>query len=177
MTTGERINNLRKIHLKLTLEEFGNRVGVTKVAISRIENGERNLSDQMCRSICREFHVNETWLRTGEGEMLSVQSRDAEIERFLNDVLNSGQDAFKRRLVAALSVLDEKEWEVFEKIVDSIASKAASDQSSDPGRMAAGTEEMSVEEAEAIYKSSLSDARKQDAGVLNTTGDAGERPA
>jgi hypothetical protein len=59
------------------------------------------------------------------------------------------------------------------RLADSIASKAASDQSSDPGRMAAGTEEMSVEEAEAIYKSSLSGAPKKDTGALNTTGDAG----
>ena len=64
MTCGERIRELRK-ELGLTMEKFG----VGKTAISKIENGERNLTDQMTLSICREFNVNGTWLRTGDGEM------------------------------------------------------------------------------------------------------------
>lgn len=64
----ERIKIIRK-SLNLTLEEFGKKVGVTKTAISRLEKGERNLTDQMILSICREFNINENWLRTGEGEM------------------------------------------------------------------------------------------------------------
>lgn len=54
--------------LNLTLEKFGERVGVTKQTVSRIENGVNNLTDQMALAICRTFSVNEHWLRTGEGE-------------------------------------------------------------------------------------------------------------
>ena len=61
MTEGIRINKIRK-SLSLTLEKFGERLGVTKTTISRIEKGERNCTDQMIKSICREFNINEEWL-------------------------------------------------------------------------------------------------------------------
>lgn len=64
----ERINELRKL-LRLTMEEFGKRLGVTRSAISNIESGKRNVTDQMVFSICREFNVDEIWLRTGKGEI------------------------------------------------------------------------------------------------------------
>lgn len=70
MTQGERVKEVRK-SLKMTLEEFGNKVGVAKQTISRIENGINNLTDQMAKSICREYNVNYDWLVSGEGEMFS----------------------------------------------------------------------------------------------------------
>lgn len=70
MTQGERVKNIRKT-LKLTLEEFGSKVGVTKQTVSRIENGVNNLTDQMTKSICREYNVNYDYLMYGEGEMFS----------------------------------------------------------------------------------------------------------
>ncbi len=60
----ERIKQLRK-KLGLTLEKFGERIGVSKMTISRIENGVNNVTEQMFKSICREFNVDEEWLRTG----------------------------------------------------------------------------------------------------------------
>lgn len=53
----------------MTLEKFGQRLGVTKVAISNIEKGHRNVTEQMRKSICREYNVNELWLMSGQGEM------------------------------------------------------------------------------------------------------------
>ena len=50
MTQGERVKQLRA-ELNLTLEKFGDRVGVTKVAISNIEKGNRNLTEQMIKAI------------------------------------------------------------------------------------------------------------------------------
>lgn len=70
MTQGERVKEVRKT-LKLTLEEFGGKVGVTKQTVSRIENGVNNLTDQMLKSICREYNVNYDYLMYGEGEMFS----------------------------------------------------------------------------------------------------------
>ena len=67
---GLRVKQIRK-KLNLTLEDFGNKVGVTKQTISRIENGVNNLTDQMAKAICREYHVNYDWLTYGEGEMFS----------------------------------------------------------------------------------------------------------
>lgn len=68
MTQGERVKEIRK-ELDLTLEKFGEKLGVTKVAISNIEKGNRNLTDQMSKAICREYNVNYDYLMYGEGEM------------------------------------------------------------------------------------------------------------
>lgn len=70
MTQGERVKELRKF-LNLTLEKFGKTLGVGKTAISKIENNDRKLTEQMALSICREFRVNYYWLIDGEGEMFS----------------------------------------------------------------------------------------------------------
>ena len=72
----ERVKELRK-KLGLTLEKFGEKLGVTKQTVSRIENGVNSLTDQMFKSICREFNVNEEWLRNGTGEMLKPTPSDA----------------------------------------------------------------------------------------------------
>ena len=70
MTQGERVKEIRK-SLNLTMEAFGRKVGVQKSAISKIEKGEVNVTDQMTKSICREFNVNYDWLEYGTGEMYS----------------------------------------------------------------------------------------------------------
>ena len=72
MTENERVKELRKAR-DLTLEKFGQRLGVGKTAISKIERGENAVTDQMRRSICREFGVREEWLRDGEGAMEAAQ--------------------------------------------------------------------------------------------------------
>lgn len=68
MTQGERVRSVRK-GLDLTLEKFGEKLGVSKGAISAIEIGTRNLTEQMTKSICREYNVNYDYLVNGEGEM------------------------------------------------------------------------------------------------------------
>lgn len=68
MTQGERVREIRK-ELNLTLEKFGEKLGVGKTAISKIEKGENSLTDQMLKSICREYNVNYDYLINGEGEM------------------------------------------------------------------------------------------------------------
>ena len=70
MTQGERVKEIRK-ELKLTLEKFGEKLGVGKTAISKIEKNENALTEQMLKSICREYNVNYDWLAYGEGEMFS----------------------------------------------------------------------------------------------------------
>lgn len=70
MTQGERIKAIRK-ELGLTLEKFGEKLGVGKTAISKIEKNERNLTDQMTKSICREYNVDYDYLMYGEGDMFT----------------------------------------------------------------------------------------------------------
>lgn len=70
MTQNERVYEIRKT-LNLTMEKFGEKLGVGKTAISNIEKGNRSLTEQMTKSICREYNVNYDWLTAGEGEMFS----------------------------------------------------------------------------------------------------------
>lgn len=65
-----RIAELRKA-LGLSMEKFGSRIGVTRSAISKMENGISGLSEQTILSICREFHVNYFWLTEGKGDMFT----------------------------------------------------------------------------------------------------------
>lgn len=75
----ERIKAARKA-LGLTMEQFGRQIGLSKSAISLIESGKNGTTDQTITSICREFHVSESWLRTGEGEMFE-QTRESVLDR------------------------------------------------------------------------------------------------
>lgn len=70
MTQGDRVKAIRKA-LNLSLEKFGEKLGVRKTAVSKIERGEVNLTEQMTLSICREYNVNYDWLKNEEGDMFS----------------------------------------------------------------------------------------------------------
>ena len=94
MTQGERIREVRNA-LGLTLEKFGDRLGVTKVAISNLEKGNRNLTEQMAKAICREFNVDYMWLTTGDGEMF-IDTDDDFIERI--DRIMAGEDEARKNL-------------------------------------------------------------------------------
>lgn len=72
MTIGERISLLRR-SLNLNQDEFGKRINVTRSAVSNYEKGLRNVMDRVISDICREFYVNEDWLRNGIGEMFKEE--------------------------------------------------------------------------------------------------------
>ena len=112
----ERIKQLRK-ELGLTLEKFGEKIGVTKQTVSRIENGINNVTDQMFKSICREFNVNENWLRTGEGEMFVQLSRDERVADIVKKALAS-DDEFIINTFTALGQLTPAEWNLVKKFIN-----------------------------------------------------------
>lgn len=109
MTQGERLKEVRK-SLGLTLEKFGNRIGVGKTAISKLEHDQCSITDQMRKSICREYNVNEEWLLNGTGEMFSEIDREDQIMRWAASVLKEDSDSFRKRFVAMLSSLREEDW-------------------------------------------------------------------
>ncbi|MDE7266087.1 MAG: helix-turn-helix transcriptional regulator [Lachnospiraceae bacterium] len=93
MTINKRVKEIRKSN-DLTMEKFGERIGVTKSTISNIENGNRGVTDQMFKSICREFNVREEWLRDGIEPVydLSEESGIEYIELLMNGVDSSFRD-------------------------------------------------------------------------------------
>lgn len=114
MTQGERIKDVRN-SLGLTLEEFGEKLGVTKTAISRLEKGERSLTEQMTKSICREFSVDYMWLTTGEGEMF-VESDDDFFERI--DRIMAGENESRKNMIKTLLYASDADIEAFDRLVD-----------------------------------------------------------
>ena len=109
----QRIKQLRRI-LDLTQQDFAERIGLKQNSIALIESGKRNISNQAVLSICRTFSVNETWLRTGEGEIFNEMWREEQIAYYLGDIFSEPGDTFKKRLVAALAAMDETEWAAVE---------------------------------------------------------------
>ena len=113
MTQGERIREVRNT-LGLTLEKFGDRLGVTKVAISNIEKGNRNLTEQMTKAICREFNVDYMWLTTGDGEMF-IDNDDDFIERI--DRIMAGEDDARKNLFKFMLELSDEDIEALDRLM------------------------------------------------------------
>ena len=113
MTQGERIREVRNT-LGLTLEKFGDRLGVTKVAISNIEKGNRNLTEQMTKAICREFNVDYMWLTTGDGEMF-IDNDDDFIERI--DRIMAGEDEARKNLFKFMLELSDDDIAAIDRLM------------------------------------------------------------
>lgn len=120
----ERIKELRKA-LGLTQAEFGEKLGVKPSTVTNYESGLRAPSDAMLVSICREYGVNEVWLRTGIGPMLVPRTREEEIAGFMGRLLLREEGGFKRRFVSALAMLDEDAWEAIERFARSLVEEEA----------------------------------------------------
>ena len=89
----ERVKAVRKSkEINLTLEKFGERLGLKKSTLSSIENGRNTLTDQNIKAICREFNVNENWLRTGEGNMFRELPEEEETATIVSDLLEDGKE-------------------------------------------------------------------------------------
>ena len=104
MTQGERVKQARK-SLGLTMEKFGERLGVTKTAISLIESGKNNLTDANIKAICREFNVDYIWLTTGDKEMFLDSDND--FHKRIDRIMASEDDARKILFKSLLDASDE----------------------------------------------------------------------
>ena len=107
---------------KLTKTEFADRINVSQSFVSRLASGDKMPSDRTIADICREFDVNEQWLRTGEGEMFIKKSRDQEIAAFMGNVLK-GEPDFRRRFISVLSRMSAEEWKILEEKIKEIANE------------------------------------------------------
>jgi len=110
----DRIKELRK-SLKLTQQAFADRLGIKQNTVALYEMGRSGVSDGIIKSICREFNVNESWLRTGGGEMFAPKTREETIAKFFGTLLDTDMK-FKKDLIETLAKLDESSWVELAKI-------------------------------------------------------------
>jgi transcriptional regulator with XRE-family HTH domain len=116
-TINQRIDFLIK-NLKLTKTKFAEPLNLSSQFVSSICSGAKQPSDRTIADICREFNVNETWLRTGEGEMMKELTQNQEIAEFLGKVMNDPDDAARKRFISIVSQLGVKEWEILAEIAE-----------------------------------------------------------
>lgn len=117
----ERIKELRKT-LDLTQSEFAERIGSSQNTLANYEIGRRNPSSSVINNICKEFNVNEQWLRTGEGEMFIELDMDEELAAWSGSLLNPNLDnAFMKKFVHVLSRLSKEDWKLLERMAKMMA--------------------------------------------------------
>nr|DAU23801.1 MAG TPA: helix-turn-helix domain protein [Caudoviricetes sp.] len=102
---------------------FASFLGIPKANLSSYETGRRTPTDAVIQLICEKCSVNEEWLRTGNGDMFVSGIKDKQISAMLADVMKSGEDSFRHRLVSALARLDDEGWDNLEKLIDMISNK------------------------------------------------------
>lgn len=104
--------------------DFAKKISVSRSAICKMESGENSPSEQTIQLICKEFSINESWLRTGEGEMFLSSRKDDLIAQMFGSVMKSDDSNFKRRLISALARLDDSGWDNLERLIDTISKKS-----------------------------------------------------
>lgn len=111
----ERVKELRKT-LKLNQEEFGAKLGLSGGGVSKLENGTRNITERTIKSICREFNVEYSWLKYGDGEIFR---KDNNLSAVIDNLL-AGENETAKAVFKAFAELDDKEWQTIHKLITSI---------------------------------------------------------
>lgn len=131
----DRLKKLRKT-LGLTQQEFADRIGINRGNVATYETREGNPGASVITLICREFNVNETWLRTGEGEMFN-KTLDSIVDQLATEF---GLDGFLQSVVSEYLKLDKKQRNTVQNFIFNIVSEIPSDLIPAPAEQAADQE-------------------------------------
>lgn len=112
----ERIKQIRE-YLEMSRSEFGKKLGVSGDVVNNLERGRVEIKEDRIKLICSVFDVDESWLRTGNGEMYQPSTKNQEISDFLNNIMELDDKKFKKRFIESFARLEEKDWEHLEEIV------------------------------------------------------------
>lgn len=118
----DRIRAIRK-HYDLTQQDFADRIGVKRNTIATYETGRNQPIDAVISLICREFNVNEEWLKTGKGEMIKALDREQEIAEMVSTLFKEESESFKFRFIKALCNMNDAGWDALESFVDEVTNK------------------------------------------------------
>ena len=121
-TIGTRIKEIRK-GAGLTLEKFGAKIGITAASLSTIENGKSNPSGQTVLMICREFNVNEDWLRDGTGDPFMKLSREETIAEYVGRINGEHITDIEESTIKLMAETPVEEWETLARELRRFAEK------------------------------------------------------
>ncbi|MDE7245104.1 MAG: helix-turn-helix domain-containing protein [Oscillospiraceae bacterium] len=120
LPTNTRIKKLRKA-LDLTQQEFADRLGIKRGTAATFERGRSDPSDAAVVLICKTFNVNETWLRTGEGEPFNAPP-DSLADKLAQEY---GLDDVGRQIMAAYLKLDERDRLAVGQLIQNLVDERA----------------------------------------------------
>lgn len=109
MSVASRTKELRKA-LGLTQQEFADRLGITRAAVSKYDIDATDPSDAVISLICREFNVREAWLRDGTGEMLEQRTRREDIALYLGKVSSGKASELEELILDLMAETTADEW-------------------------------------------------------------------
>lgn len=116
----DRIKAVRE-HYHLTMEAFGARIGIKKSSVSLLESGKNDPSERTIKSICREFNVNETWLRTGDGDMFD-QDQSSILSRLADEYKLTARE---QSALSAFLELSDSDRAAIMRYVDKLVEKCS----------------------------------------------------
>lgn len=146
METFERIRILRKQHLNLSQEQFGEKLGVSRTVIKNIELDNLARPEQkepLLRLICETFHVNYKWLTSGEGEML-VTTKQSFVEKLSEEY---GLSFTAQKILECYLQLDEQQRAAVDDFIKSIAESIVETPAENPGAV-----DNALDKTMAIYR-------------------------
>lgn len=123
----ERIRELRKKHLKMSMEVFGKRLCVSRDTINNIELNRLARPDQkmsLYKLICSEFGVSEEWLLNGTGDVWD--NKEAEYGTLIDRVM-TGENEFAKNIFKTFALFDEKDWEVLQAMIEKYLNVASAE--------------------------------------------------
>ena len=136
-TMADRISKVIRDKEK-TKTAFSDRINVSQAFVSQMCSGLKVPSDRTIADICREYDVNEEWLRTGQSDPYVQLSRDEELAQFFGEVMKGEDPDFRRRLLSVMSRLTTDEWALLEqmawKLVDELRQDSGQEASSEEGK-------------------------------------------
>lgn len=128
---GQRVDALIRA-LNVRKSAFATRINITPAMVTMMTQGKAMPSDRTIIDICREFRVNEQWLRTGEGDIFRPMSREQEIAAFAGDLLRSTEPDIRHRFVLAISKLSVEQLQQVAQAIQTIANAPEDTKKDDP---------------------------------------------
>ena len=114
-----RIKTLRN-ELALSQEDFAKSLNLSRNFVWMIEKGEREPSDRTILDICRIYHVNENWLRTGEGDIFQERTRETEINEMVDAMYKTDENDFRYQLMKLIAQLKPDQIHTLREIVEEL---------------------------------------------------------